>query len=181
MFGYDCTRLFFLIAFSTLAKLAGFFLVVVFDGGRWTRIVGAASSSMKSNSKSLLSLINWRNMREKWNIHEFHRNRLLSRLHKLQRNSINRGILFRIFVHFGFGDHFDRCRRPSARALPAQFKRFASLQLPIHCVQFVFSRLELFIVAIARNTPVVRCTHLGHTLTLFRDALLFICCFLLFC
>lgn len=57
-FCYDCTvRLFFLIVFNTLAKLAVFFLVLVFDAGTRTRcIVGAASSSIKSNSKSLLSL-----------------------------------------------------------------------------------------------------------------------------
>lgn len=51
-------RLFFFIASRTLAKLAVFFLAVVFDIGigRCTRIDGDATSSIKSNSKFLLLL-----------------------------------------------------------------------------------------------------------------------------
>lgn len=55
----DCiVRLFFFIASKTLANDAVFFFVAVFvfELGPRTRIVGAATSSMKSNSRFLFAL-----------------------------------------------------------------------------------------------------------------------------
>lgn len=151
--GALCVRLFLLSFSITLAKFAVFFFADDLGVAFWarTRIVGVATSSMKSNSRFLLDL----KFKETDVVVEDVRNCWLFLIKYRNRDLMHLRIGCGVLDDFVIGCTEWR-RQSSSRAFPIQFQQFSGFQSLIHFVQFIGRRLQLFVWTQTWYAPVVR-------------------------